>query len=140
MKVTKTSDIIIIIYAIMNICYELSITRCSILQTLTSFSDTCENIETVIDTRLCLFATFLPLDIFTWPFHHFLNSLLWQLETNLFREKVFEFNSLLTEFIFKRRKRIKKKKKRKKIRKENIEYWIFDIHANKSNWYKYHLT
>lgn len=90
----------------------------------------------------CLFATLNYSDSrLTIPLT-FLN-LLWKVRSESFsRRKAFEFNSLLTEFIFKRRRREGRGEggRRGKIRKENIEYRIFDIHANKSNWYKYRLT
>lgn len=94
-----------------------------------------ENIETVIDKkRSCLFATLnysdsrLTIPSFFW-------ILFERLEANLFRAGRHSNSTLYSQSLF-----LNEKWGEEKIRKENIEYRIFDIHANKSNWYKYRLT
>lgn len=126
---TKTSDRIC---AIMNLLQTIDIAR----------HVGNENIETVIDkTKAPAFLPHWTILTAVWPFH----SLFWiffeKLEASLFRAGRHSNSTLYSQSLFLNEGEGRGGRgERGKIRKENIEYRIFDIHANKSNWYKYRLT
>lgn len=103
---------------IMNIRY-----RWSILQTLTSFSDTLRkylNCHRHALVPFCRIFTIGQSSDHPITFWIFLES---KKRIFFFSQEAFEFNSLFPEFIFKRRKR----KERRKKENSKEKYWILNI-------------